>query len=455
MRRLYVGLAILAFTVLAPVGARANDRQIAQQIVERLQERKAKGTLTDFSIDLQVKDGVVRLKGYVTRPEHERQTLELVRQVPGVQGVQSELDIRTPAKADAASTSRLKAVSVSTAKNARPAPADPAPSTDDPKLEPVPHRSSEEIASAIARALQQQKEQGNLKDFGVDIRVQEGAVRLSGRVANDEQLDLVLEQARQVPGVTQVTHAITVSPSRARGGAANAGPQRSSELLPTSAEQEAPVSVDADSEQLAQEVKRRLQKQKDAGALKDFDIDIDVENGSVWLSGRVSSTEQLNLVLDQARYVPGVKQVVNGLSISSTSRRANPVSTNQGRAEGPSPAAVPAELQTPLAFAPARPADYQQAVPSAAAPGGQPVPMPMPGAGAGAARFDQPQLPAHAWPSYAPYPNYGAVTYPRQYSASAWPYIGPFYPYPQVPLGWRKVTLEWDDGWWQLDFKSR
>jgi hypothetical protein len=47
------------------------------------------------------------------------------------------------------------------------------------------------------------------------------------------------------------------------------------------------------------------------------------------------------------------------------------------------------------------------------------------------------------------------LTYPTQYSPSAWPYIGPFYPYPQVPLGWRKVTLEWDDGWWFLDFKSK
>ena len=42
----------------------------------------------------------------------------------------------------------------------------------------------------------------------------------------------------------------------------------------------------------------------------------------------------------------------------------------------------------------------------------------------------------------------------QQYSPTAWPYIGPFYPYPQVPLGWRKVTLEWDDGWWFLDFKD-
>jgi hypothetical protein len=71
------------------------------------------------------------------------------------------------------------------------------------------------------------------------------------------------------------------------------------------------------------------------------------------------------------------------------------------------------------------------------------------------ARYDHPSMPTHAWPSYAAYPNYAAVTYPKQYSPTAWPYIGPFYPYPQVPLGWRKVTMEWDDGWWFLDFKNR
>ena len=73
----------------------------------------------------------------------------------------------------------------------------------------------------------------------------------------------------------------------------------------------------------------------------------------------------------------------------------------------------------------------------------------------GTASYDNPQMPGYAWPSYAAYPNYAAVTYPHQYSATAWPYIGPFYPYPQVPLGWRKVMLEWDDGWWFLDFKSK
>ena len=67
--------------------------------------------------------------------------------------------------------------------------------------------------------------------------------------------------------------------------------------------------------------------------------------------------------------------------------------------------------------------------------------LPANNAGAAPARYDQPYMPNYAWPSYAAYPNYAAVTYPKQYSPTAWPYIGPFYPYPQVPLGWRKVTL--------------
>ena len=73
---------------------------------------------------------------------------------------------------------------------------------------------------------------------------------------------------------------------------------------------------------------------------------------------------------------------------------------------------------------------------------------PMPG------QYNHPNLPQYAWPSYAAYPNYAEVCYPKQYSPKAWPYIGPFYPYPQAPLGWRQVTMEWHDGWWWLDFND-
>ena len=62
--------------------------------------------------------------------------------------------------------------------------------------------------------------------------------------------------------------------------------------------------------------------------------------------------------------------------------------------------------------------------------------------------------PNYAWPSYAPYPNFSAVGYPTAYPWQAWPNIGPFYPYPEVPLDWRAVTLRWDDGIWWLDFKK-
>jgi len=100
------------------------------------------------------------------------------------------------------------------------------------------------------------------------------------------------------------------------------------------------------------------------------------------------------------------------------------------------------------------PVAYMQA--GAAGQPGAPIPAYVQGTGGGVApaRYDQPHMPNHAWPSYAAYPNYAGLTYPRQYSPTAWPFIGPFYPYPQVPLGWRKVTLKWDDGWWMLDFKD-
>ena len=64
----------------------------------------------------------------------------------------------------------------------------------------------------------------------------------------------------------------------------------------------------------------------------------------------------------------------------------------------------------------------------------------------------QPNVPNYAWPSYAAHPNYAQVTYPKYYKANCWPNMGPFYPYPKPPLGWRKVTMEWHDGKWWLDF---
>src|SRR5204863_3040270 len=75
-------------------------------------------------------------------------------------------------------------------------------------------------------------------------------------------------------------------------------------------------------------------------------------------------------------------------------------------------------------------------------------PMPLASPSMPAYDMTGPKMPAHSWPTYAPYPNVSRVAYPEAYPYNAFPYIGPFYPFPKVPLGWRSVKLEWDDGYW-------
>jgi hypothetical protein len=108
------------------------------------------------------------------------------------------------------------------------------------------------------------------------------------------------------------------------------------------------------------------------------------------------------------------------------------VANNQGQGGAP-------PTPTPYASIPAPTYGYQPY-------NGATAPMP--------SAYNNPYLPPYAWPSYATYPNYAQVSYPRSYSVQAWPYIGPFYPYPQAPLGWRQVTLKYDHARWWLDFND-
>lgn len=259
----------------------------------------------------------------------------------------------------------------------------------------------------------------------------------------------------------------------------------------------------AGNQEVAQSVAQELRA---SSRLSDYKINIKFDNGTCWLRGRVNNREQLYEAIDVARGVQGVERVINELSVEPSAAAAQRQQQEQvaGPTRLPQPAVVPsrtaptprpaADLQPTLVdrgVQPARfpapqpqngpnlptPAPIQPVAQPVAPPApqmphraqqgpirqvgypmqssGGPVPVAAASYGYGGAhnvRYDHPQLPQHAWPSYAPYPNYAAVTYPKVYSPAAWPYIGPFYPYPQVPLGWRRVTLEWDDGWWWLDF---
>lgn len=232
----------------------------------------------------------------------------------------------------------------------------------------------------------------------------------------------------------------------------------------------------ADDQQIADYIKSRLQAEQQQGNLRGFNVDMRVEQGTVWFSGHVSNATQEMTILKTAQAAGhlGVVKVVDDISVKNTGVAATvqtpsfqqatyqqPTPAQQVAAPvsvTPQPTATPATTYSnePMPFASASySADGSVPGPAAGpamAPMGQPMPSNM---GMGGAPAAAPNLPGYAWPGYSAHPNYGSLAYPQQYSASAWPYIGPFYPYPQVPLGWRKVSLEWDDGWWMLDFHDK
>jgi hypothetical protein len=199
-------------------------------------------------------------------------------------------------------------------------------------------------------------------------------------------------------------------------------------------------------EQVAREIAGAL-----AGAgISGYDIEVRYKGGVAALVGEVGSAQEAQIAEQAAQSVSGVNKVLNNLTVGG-----QPAAAPQGQFGGPQfggpqmgPAGPYGTPALPTGYQ--LPAGYPQAGYPAAAPApGGPVPT------AGHLIHNAPNVPEHAWPAYAPYDNYAQVTYPSAYDASAWPYIGPFYPYPQVPMEWRAAQLVWDDGHWQLKFHSR
>ncbi len=164
---------------------------------------------------------------------------------------------------------------------------------------------------------------------------------------------------------------------------------------------------------------------RQSAQLRRYTIDVEFRDGSAAVSGTVADQPQREEVLRLVQGVPGVERVVDRLSVAA------PLVQVQAAAPQPLPPPVPGPA-APGAGPPR---------PNEAAPVFQ-APAPSPYA------LNPPKMPPYAWPTYAPYNNYSRVGYPTAYPYNAWPFIGPIYPFPKVPLGWRKVQLEWDDGYW-------
>ena len=305
----------------------------------------------------------------------------------------------------------------------------------------------DQIARDIQTALKAQQNVGNLKNFRLDVSVNDGVVRMNGYVTEERQRDLALGIASRIPGVEMVVKDVSVvSPSETESGPDGmdrAVASGSSFNLPKILRGKA-LQTGHHQSPFSDEQHSILANSTDfGGGVTNLAYPNPTQNGSVG-EAAIIANQAMELDLGPPIEQPGrMNPARMSPALASPEMKSMP-SSRSGQTS-----------QTPLAFARAKTLLAKNSTHGIGHPG-SPLPANIPGVDAAAVptRYDHASMPGYAWPSYASYPNYGALAYPQQYSASAWPYIGPFYPYPQVPLGWRKVTLEWDDGWWWLDFQS-
>lgn len=310
---------------------------------------------------------------------------------------------------------------------------------------------NQEVAEQIAASL---KNSGQFHAYKIGVRYEDGTAWLRGTVADEQQSRMAVQMAYQTPGVRRVINDLTVRHSEA--------------VTPTAHQETAAAEQSGRSLQQAQGAfaPERVSHANSAGLVAGIPAQkvSEGESSSLFARIRDTVTKPLGGKKAEPQRADPVPATFDPMPVRPTAGEeptlAAPQLGDLAMAETPQPRTSQAPRPMPIAYSQegASQGGAEQAQPTPAPMAqGQPLGRPMPQyvarvGGPAPARYDQPQMPNHAWPSYAAYPNYAGVTYPKQYSPTAWPYIGPFYPYPQVPLGWRKVTLEWHDGWWFLDF---
>lgn len=189
----------------------------------------------------------------------------------------------------------------------------------------------------------------------------------------------------------------------------------------------------SNNQQIANTIAEQLRQ---SGHLRHYDINIVVRSGVAGLTGTVTDQMQHDEVLRLVQGVPGVERVRNRIRLAGL----EPVTQAQAvLPNGPDLAPVPRRNEN----------GGDNNGNSQGGPRGNGVePTPIFQAAPSPSDMFPPKMPPNAWPTYAPYNNYARVAYPMLYPYNAWPFIGPMYPFPKVPLGWRKIKLQWQDGYW-------
>jgi len=476
MRQFNLRLVIVTLALFVPLVVQANDTQVASGIRSELKVQQEQGNLCGFNINITVENGRVWLNGQVNDAKQQLLVEQLAQRQNGVVGVMNQLKI-IPV------TVSPQQVQSEVNKN-RPSSAADIPVQTPPFASPQPQSSGRGLLGAAFERLQKgllfepkdepSESQGEVvltefvSPFSESEQPSHGSKVAQGAQwsFNNKSTDLGFVET-EGEGVFKET---SVAKEESEIAATSESTPQSP--VPTDLDLPQPIDKPAQVQQPPSVAQRPAEPLTETALYNDIHQN-DLSQDPAVISDKLTvgnspivenSTIVQNSTVHPAKPQPtrsgtlqraAVSQGhVNEIASDGTGYPQLPMAPRQIARRQPVPYAAATTLnqfghhRRPIAPV----ANYHPAPNS-------PAPAHAPGAIAGGgiprARYDHPNLPGYAWPSYAASPNYAAVTYPRQHSAAAWPYIGPFYPYPQVPLGWRKVSLEWDDGWWMLDFTQK
>jgi osmotically-inducible protein OsmY len=220
--------------------------------------------LKPFDIGVSTTGGVVTLTGEVLSEDAKSLAGEIARDTAGVREVKNEISVNPAAK----------------------------PSSESSRVEDL------EIRVAALEAINRSPE---LSGKGIDVKVENRNVTLSGTVETPAQRSGAEQLARSIDGVASVTNNLTAT-----------NPQAATEPPASNA-----PAADPNAE-LAKRVEFELYR---TGAFDTLGITIKAEDGAVTLGGNVGSRAEQLLAERVAQGVPGVKTVKNELKVAAAPPR--------------------------------------------------------------------------------------------------------------------------------------
>jgi len=270
--------------------AKADDATIEKRVNDAIDKDPA---LSDSHIKVaSVKDGVVTLEGDARTMSDHRRALEKARSVDGVKQVRS--DVKAPEDL------RNEEVWSDTGKSAQ----------------GTAHTASDKTKGAASGVSSAAKDMWITTDTKVrliaddktpanDINVDttDGQVTLFGMVPSEDAKRAAEAEARKVSGVVSVRNELQVVPKKSE------------------------EKVEAKDDDVKKAVNDKIDARPE---LRNDDVDVEVSNGVVRLTGEVDSQADRLSALTTARSVPGVRSTIDQLKVKSSDASA---STERERAD--------------------------------------------------------------------------------------------------------------------------